>query len=44
MMVDTYLDKIIDLFVSEYTPEEICEEIRLCKPNVNSLISNTIYE
>ena len=43
-MVDEYLDKIIDLFVSEYTPEEICEEIRLCQPHVNSIISNAIYE
>lgn len=33
-MVDTYTDMIIDMFVKEYTPEEICKEMKLCGPAI----------
>lgn len=46
-MVNQYTDKIIDLFVAEYTPQQICQEIGLCKPSkprqlTNEIISNDI--
>ncbi len=34
-MVDRYTDDIIRMFVAEYTPRQICEELRLCKPEVH---------
>jgi saposin len=31
-MVTAYTDELIDMIVSDYTPEEICAEIRMCSP------------
>ncbi len=31
-LVNSYTDELIDMITSEYTPEEICKEIRMCKP------------
>lgn len=49
-MVTKWADKIIELFVAEYTPAQVCQEIRLCKPTVsqhyqigNSIATNEIY-
>ena len=33
-MVNQYTDEIIQLFVAEYTPQQVCAEIRLCDPAV----------
>ncbi len=42
-MVNKYTDQIIDMFVSEYTPGEICTELRLCKKQAPThFISNEI--
>lgn len=38
-MIDQYTDKIIELIVSEYTPEQICAELRLCKPKTVELFN-----
>ena len=29
-MVNTYMDEIIQMFVSEYTPQQVCSELGLC--------------
>ena len=36
-MVNTYMDEIIDMFVSEYTPQEVCAELGLCKEPKNDV-------
>ncbi len=43
-MVERYTDQIIHMFVSEYTPRQICEELKLCKPDAREqqLHSNDI--
>jgi hypothetical protein len=30
-MVTKYTDEIIDMFVAEYTPEQVCAQLGLCK-------------
>jgi hypothetical protein len=39
--VNRYTDRIIDLFVSEYTPQEICAEIGLCNPTLATVGGGT---
>ena len=29
-MVNTYTNEIIDMFIAEYTPQEVCAELGLC--------------
>ncbi len=42
-LVESYTDEIIDMFVKEYTPRQICEELKLCKPDARpQLHSNDI--
>ena len=37
-MVNTYTDEIIEMFVNEYTPQEVCSELGLCdEPTINML-------
>jgi len=36
-MVDEYTDEIIQMFVNEYTPQEVCYEIGLCDPPTNEI-------
>ena len=31
-LVNSYLDDLVQMIVSEYTPEEICVAIRMCAP------------
>lgn len=31
-LVNSYLDDLVQMIVSEYTPEEICVAIRMCSP------------
>lgn len=33
-MVDRYMEELIDMFVKEYTPAQICKELRLCQDQV----------
>ncbi len=35
-MVNQYTDQIIDMFVQEYTPKQICEELNLCQQSASS--------
>lgn len=44
-MVEQYTDEIIQMFVEEYTPQEICQKLKLCKPTAEftgQLLSNEI--
>ena len=40
-LVNSYLDELIDMIASEYTPEEICVDIRMCGPK-DEIISNEL--
>ena len=40
-LVNSYLDELIEMIASEYTPEEICLEIRMCGPK-DEIISNEL--
>merc|ERR1711973_404530 len=33
-----YTDEIIQMFVNEYTPQEVCYELGLCDPPTNEII------
>jgi len=37
-MIDEYTDEIIQMFVNEYTPQEVCYELGLCDPPTNEII------
>ena len=41
-MVDRYTDKIIDMFIAEYTPQEVCAQLGLCDPPKIEQIENNI--
>ena len=44
-MVDDYTDEIIQMFVNEYTPQQVCYEIGLCDPptiEMEEIITNVI--
>jgi hypothetical protein len=33
-LIDLYMEEIIDMFVKDYTPEQVCAELHLCAPKV----------
>ena len=40
-MVNTYTNEIIDMFIAEYTPQEVCAELGLCEePKIQLLQQN----
>ena len=43
-LIDLYMEEIIDMFVKDYTPEQVCAELHLCPPKVEEQIDNQINE
>lgn len=44
-MVKKYTDLIVEMFVSEYTPEQVCAKLKLCNPATpTQLLSNDINQ
>ena len=47
-MEQKYIDLIVQMFVSDYSPEQVCSELRLCDPTdmshtgTNQIWSNDI--
>lgn len=41
-MVNKYTDEIIDMFVAEYTPQQVCAQLGLCNPPKAEIQSNDI--
>ena len=42
-MVNTYTDEIIDMFIAEYTPQEVCAQLGLCdEPKIQMQQNNNI--
>ncbi len=33
-LIDLYMEEIIDMFVKDYTPEQVCAELHLCAPKI----------
>jgi len=44
-MVNQYTDEIVQMFVAEYTPQEVCSELGLCDPpKADEINDNTILQ
>ena len=43
-LIDLYMEEIIDMFVKDYTPEQVCAELHLCPPKIEEQIDNQINE
>ena len=44
-MVNQYTDEIVQMFVAEYTPQEVCSELGLCDPpQADEINDNTILQ
>ena len=44
-MVNQYTDEIVQMFVAEYTPQEVCSELGLCDPpQTDEINDNTILQ
>ena len=41
-LVNSYLDDLVQMIVSEYTPEEICVAIRMCAPKQEKITNNEL--
>ena len=37
-MVNQYTDEIIEMFVNQYTPQEVCAELQLCNSHKKALV------
>lgn len=45
-LVDKYMEELVDMFIAEYTPEEVCTNLKLCGPKefLNERITGTDEE
>ena len=39
-MVDRYITELVEMFISEYTPAQICAELGLCNKGINALVGD----